>query len=87
MQESDLIYDWNIVDYEFKRNPANHPPDIWCDDETLRDGLQSPSARTPTIAQKMKDDFRKRTKMGKTPGQPKPTGFADESGESTSAED
>ena len=41
----------------------------------------------PTIAQKMKDDFKKRTQMGKTPGQPKPTGFADESGESTSAED
>ena len=42
---------------------------------------------SPTIAQKMKDDYRKRTQMGKTPGQPKPTGFADESGESTSAED
>ena len=21
MQESDLIFDWNTVDYEFKRNP------------------------------------------------------------------
>ena len=41
----------------------------------------------PTIAQKMKDDFRKRTKMGKTPGQPKPTGFADESGESTTGDE
>ena len=39
------------------------------------------------ITQKMKDDYRKRTKMGKTPGQPDATGFADESGESTSAED
>ena len=27
--------------------------------------------------QKMKDDYRKRTKMGKTPGQPKATGFDD----------
>ena len=34
-----------------------------------------------------KDDFKKRTQLGKTPGQPKPTGFADKSGESTSAED
>ena len=44
MQESDLIFDWNIVDYEFKRDAANHPHGIWFDDETLRDGLQSPSA-------------------------------------------
>ena len=31
----------------------------------------------PEISQKMKDDYRKRTKMGKTPGQPKATGFDD----------
>ena len=53
MQESDLIFDWNIVDYEFNRNPANHPHEIWFDDETLRDGLQSPSARNPTIEEKI----------------------------------
>ena len=53
MQESDLIFDWNTVDYEFKRNASNHPHDIWFDDETLRDGLQSPSARNPTIEQKI----------------------------------
>ena len=53
MQESDLIFDWNTVDYEFKRNPSNHPHEIWFDDETLRDGLQSPSARNPTIEEKI----------------------------------
>ena len=49
MQESDLIYDWNTVEYEFKRDPSNHPHGIWFDDETLRDGLQSPRALYPTI--------------------------------------
>ncbi len=53
MQESDLIYDWNTVDFSFERDPANHPHDIWFDDETLRDGLQSPSARNPTIEEKI----------------------------------
>ena len=53
MQESDLIYDWNVVDYEFERDETAHPHPIWFDDETLRDGLQSPSARNPTIEQKI----------------------------------
>ena len=53
MDERSLIYDWNSVDYEINRNPANHPHEIWFDDETLRDGLQSPSARNPTIDQKI----------------------------------
>ena len=53
MKEKDLIYDWNVIDYEIDRNPANHPHDVWFDDETLRDGLQSPSARNPTIEQKI----------------------------------
>ena len=53
MKETELIYDWNTVEYELTRNPANHPHDIWFDDETLRDGLQSPSARNPTIEQKL----------------------------------
>ena len=52
MDTSKLIYDWNIIDYEINRNPANHPHGVWFDDETLRDGLQSPSARNPTIDQK-----------------------------------
>ena len=53
LQEKDLIHDWNIVDYKIERNSDNHPHDVWFDDETLRDGLQSPSARNPTIEQKI----------------------------------
>ena len=53
MDERSLIYDWNAVEYEINRNPANHPHEVWFDDETLRDGLQSPSARNPTIEQKI----------------------------------
>jgi 2-isopropylmalate synthase len=43
-----LIYDWNTVD-----TPADPRP-VMLDDETLRDGLQSPSIRTPTIEQKLR---------------------------------
>jgi isopropylmalate/homocitrate/citramalate synthase len=53
MQESDLIYDWNTVDYSIERDLNAHPHTVWFDDETLRDGLQSPSARNPTIAEKI----------------------------------
>ncbi|MDE0868746.1 MAG: LeuA family protein [Candidatus Poseidoniaceae archaeon] len=53
MDERSLIYDWNTVEYELNRNPANHPHGVWFDDETLRDGLQSPSARNPTIEEKI----------------------------------
>ena len=53
MNTNKLIYDWNVIDYEINRNPANHPHDVWFDDETLRDGLQSPSARNPSIEQKI----------------------------------
>ena len=42
-----LIYDWNKIGA-----PAV-PRKVMLDDETLRDGLQSPSVRTPTIAQKI----------------------------------
>jgi len=42
-----LIYDWNRVG----RGPA--PAAVMLDDETLRDGLQSPSVQTPTIEQKI----------------------------------
>jgi 2-isopropylmalate synthase len=42
-----LIYDWNAVDAV----PSTHP--VMLDDETLRDGLQSPSVRTPSIEQKI----------------------------------
>ena len=49
MNTSDLIYDWN----------NNHPPGIkppgpvLLNDETLRDGLQSPSVRDPSIEEKI----------------------------------
>jgi 2-isopropylmalate synthase len=44
-----LIYDWNSIGA-----PAKPIAPVMLDDETLRDGLQSPSVRTPTIAQKIK---------------------------------
>src|SRR5271157_1620371 len=49
MNTSDLIYDWN----------NNHPPGmrppgpILLNDESLRDGLQSPSVRDPSIPEKI----------------------------------
>lgn len=48
-QNSGLIYDWNTSD-PMRRFIPKKP--IEFDDETLRDGLQSPSVRTPTIEQK-----------------------------------
>ena len=53
MDERDLIYDWNKIEPGPPRDPSAHPHPIWFDDETLRDGLQSPSARNPTIEQKI----------------------------------
>jgi isopropylmalate/homocitrate/citramalate synthase len=46
---SDLIYDWNAL------HPKSlHPPGpVRLTDETLRDGLQSPSVRDPSIDQKL----------------------------------
>ncbi|HEX7898458.1 MAG TPA: 2-isopropylmalate synthase [Planctomycetota bacterium] len=44
----DLIHDWNA-----ERAPARPPHRIEFDDETLRDGLQSPSVTQPTVAQKL----------------------------------
>ncbi len=41
-----LIYDWN-------HDEAGPGPIAMLDDETLRDGLQSPSVRTPTIDEKI----------------------------------
>jgi 2-isopropylmalate synthase len=43
-----LIYDWNLVGA-----PAP-PPRVALDDETLRDGLQSPSVRAPGIDDKIR---------------------------------
>src|SRR5436309_15720887 len=44
-----MIYDWNRVD------PTLNKPDrhIGFDDETLRDGLQSPSVCEPTVEKKI----------------------------------
>ena len=53
MNEQNLIYDWNIINWELNRDDSKHPHKVWFDDETLRDGLQSPSARNPTIEQKI----------------------------------
>jgi len=53
MNEQKLIYDWNTVDYEYSRDSSKHPHGVWFDDETLRDGLQSPSALNPSIDQKI----------------------------------
>ena len=42
-----LIYDWN-------RSDTPRPPVVMLDDETLRDGLQSPSVRCPSIDEKLR---------------------------------
>lgn len=41
-----LIYDWNNID-------TPKPATVLLDDETLRDGLQSPSVRCPSIEEKL----------------------------------
>ena len=43
-----LIYDWNAV------TVAARPGPVMLDDETLRDGLQSPSVRSPSIDDKLR---------------------------------
>ena len=49
MTTPDLIYDWNQ-----KHPPGLKPPGpVLINDETLRDGLQSPSVRDPSIAEKI----------------------------------
>ena len=48
MKNQRLIYDWNQV------GATALPPVVMLDDETLRDGLQSPSVRAPTIEQKIR---------------------------------
>src|SRR5512141_1618593 len=49
MSIAELIYDWNKVDPAL-RNPDRH---IGFDDETLRDGLQSPSVCEPPVEKKI----------------------------------
>ncbi|HEY7575358.1 MAG TPA: LeuA family protein [Thermoanaerobaculia bacterium] len=48
--ESELVYDWNRA--ETAPKPARGTVEL--DDETLRDGLQSPSVRSPSIEQKLR---------------------------------
>jgi 2-isopropylmalate synthase len=50
LRESDLIYDWNRAAGP-DLTPARPPVEL--DDETLRDGLQSPSVRNPSIEEKL----------------------------------
>ena len=45
----DLVYDWNLVEPSIKA-PGRH---IGFDDETLRDGLQSPSVCEPSVEKKI----------------------------------
>ncbi|MGH9412091.1 MAG: LeuA family protein [Vicinamibacterales bacterium] len=47
MKTHPLIHDWN-------RSGAPAPRDVLLDDETLRDGLQSPSVRCPSIDDKIR---------------------------------
>ena len=45
LKHSHLVYDWNSVPgAEFKP-----PKQVMLDDESLRDGLQSPSVKDPAI--------------------------------------
>jgi 2-isopropylmalate synthase len=50
VKTSDLIYDWNQIDSASIR-PAGA---VLLNDETLRDGLQSPSVRDPSIEEKIR---------------------------------
>src|SRR5271163_2363837 len=49
MNVSELIYDWNALSPSSLRLPGP----VLLTDETLRDGLQSPSVRDPSIEQKI----------------------------------
>lgn len=50
MNEQDLVFDWNVATHT--RAPLPLRP-VELDDETLRDGLQSPSVRDPEIGEKI----------------------------------
>ena len=50
MDERDLIYDWNAADTTFDWSRAH----VDLNDETLRDGLQSPSVRDPSLEVKQR---------------------------------
>ena len=50
MDERQLIYDWNEAGEHWEKPPFR----VQLDDETLRDGLQSPSVITPGIDEKIR---------------------------------
>ena len=54
----DLIFDWNLKGVR----PAA-PRAVTFDDETLRDGLQSPSAQNPKLEQKL-EGLRRMARLG-----------------------
>ncbi len=49
MKASELIYDWNQV----QRSALRTPDAVLLNDESLRDGLQSPSVHDPSVEQKI----------------------------------
>lgn len=49
-RELQLIYDWNEAGERWEKPPFR----VQLDDETLRDGLQSPSVKTPSIDEKVR---------------------------------
>src|SRR4051812_11413622 len=51
MQETELIYDWNTLDGSFDYSTRRG---VQLNDETLRDGLQSPSVTDPAIGDKIR---------------------------------
>ena len=51
MNETDLIYDWNAGGEKPQRDSKRK---VEFDDETLRDGLQSPSVTDPTLEEKVR---------------------------------
>lgn len=51
MQDTDLIYDWNTLDGSFDYGTRRG---VQLNDETLRDGLQSPSVTDPCIDDKIR---------------------------------
>ncbi|MFT7624525.1 MAG: 2-isopropylmalate synthase [Myxococcota bacterium] len=51
MPADELVYDWNLID---TRRPIATAGHVYLFDETLRDGIQSPSVVDPTIEDKLK---------------------------------
>jgi 2-isopropylmalate synthase len=51
MQENELIHDWNTLDGSFDYSTRRG---VQLNDETLRDGLQSPSVTDPSIDEKIR---------------------------------